>query len=167
MGVVIRNATVEDYEEIKQLFDQGSLIHHEGEPGIIGDPSSRPTTQGFLYRLLSDREQAVFVAELTDTQADGHVLAGFIQLSFQDTAGMGGLAPRKYVLVMDVEVRPEHQGQGIGHKLMTAAEQWTHAMGAQQLELAVWEFNDRALALYEKLGYRTIYRQMVKDIAGS
>lgn len=164
MDFVIREATDDDFEELKELFDQGSTIHHEGEPGIIGDPSTRPTTRAFLFRMLNDENMAIFVAELSDTQADGHRLAGFIQLAYQDTEGIGGLASRRYVLVMDVEVRAAHQGQGVGHKLMEAADKWAADMGATQLELSVWEFNNRALALYERLGYRTIYRQMVRDL---
>ncbi|MEO5953420.1 MAG: N-acetyltransferase [Chloroflexia bacterium] len=164
MDFVIREATGDDYEELRELFDQGSTIHHEGEPGIIGDPWMRPTTRAFLLRLLNDESSAIFVAELNDTQPDGHKLAGFIQLSYQDTEGIGGLASRRYVLVMDVEVRAAHQRQGIGHKLMEAGDKWAVSIGATQLELSVWEFNNRALTLYERLGYRTIYRQMVRDL---
>ena len=164
MDILIREATEDDYEELKELFDQGSTIHHEAEPGIIGPPSERPTTRGFLFRLLNDEHSGLFVAELSKPEADDHKLAGFIQLSFQDTDGIPGLASRRYVLVMDVEVREEHRGQGVGHMLMSAAEEWALDKGADQLELAVWEFNHRALALYERLGYRTIYRQMVKNL---
>lgn len=164
MDVVIREATEDDYEELKELFEQGATIHHEGEPAVIGPPSERPISRPYMSRLLSDGNSVVLVADLSGDKASGHRLAGFIHLALQDTNGMPGLAPRVYVLVMDVEVREAARGQGIGHKLMSAGDEWARDRGATQVELSVWEFNQRALALYEKLGYRTIFRQMLKQL---
>jgi len=56
------------------------------------------------------------------------------------------------------------RSQGIGHALMQQAETWAKERGITEVELSVWEFNQRALALYEKLGYRTKRRYMSKGI---
>ena len=163
--ITIRPATEADYEELKELFAQGADIHHAGEPGIIGGSSERPVTSRWFSRLLRNPANGVLVAELPDAQPGGWRIAGFTHLVFQDVTGIPGLVPRRYVLVVDIEVRPSAQGRGIGHRLMSATEAWATSRGATQIELSVWEFNSRARALYEELGYRTIYRQLLKEIS--
>jgi ribosomal protein S18 acetylase RimI-like enzyme len=135
-------------------------MHHAAEPGIIGPSSDRPITRDFIERFASGRDTALLVAELAGEQR----VVGFAQLVVEDTSERPGLTPRRYVLVLDVEVAEAYRGQGIGHKLMAATEEWARSKGATQMELSVWEFNDRARALYEALGYRTTYRQMLKRL---
>ena len=54
----------------------------------------------------------------------------------------------------------EQRGKGIGRTLVDAAMGWGRARGATALELVVWEFNQAALAFYERLGLATIHRTM-------
>ena len=158
--IIIRQATGDDYEALSELFAHGTDMHHAAEPGIIGPSSDRPISRDFIERFAQGRDTALLVAEL----ADEHTVVGFAQLVVEDTSERPGLMPRRYVVVIDVEVLEAHRGQGIGHKLMAASEEWARATGATQMELSVWDFNDRARALYESLGYRTTYRQMLKEL---
>lgn len=164
LDIVIREATEADFEELKELFEQGTAIHHAGEPGIIAPPSERPISRTFVSELMRDEEIALLVAALSDSQNGGHRLAGFAQLMLHEVGDHWGLVPRRYVEVQDVEVRAQYQGQGIGQRLMSAADEWARSKGASAVELTVWEFNDRARALYERLGFRTINRQMLKRL---
>jgi GNAT superfamily N-acetyltransferase len=54
---------------------------------------------------------------------------------------------------------------GIGQALLRRAERWAAERGASELELTVWEFNQDAIAFYEKLGYVTERRTMWKTIS--
>jgi ribosomal protein S18 acetylase RimI-like enzyme len=45
-------------------------------------------------------------------------------------------------------------GQGVGRQLMEAAESWARAAGLGRLELKVAPGNQRAIALYERCGFR-------------
>ena len=44
------------------------------------------------------------------------------------------------------------RGQGIGQKLMSAAQEWARGKGAEDLKLAVWVFNVAAIRMYEEIG---------------
>jgi diamine N-acetyltransferase len=158
--IIIRQATGDDYETLSELFAHGADMHHAAEPGIIGPSSDRPISRELIERFAQGRDTTLLVAELADEQT----VVGFAQLVVEDTGERPGLMRRRYVLVIDVEVLEAHRGQGIGHKLMAASEEWARARGATQMELSVWDFNDRARALYESLGYRTTYRQMLKEL---
>ena len=52
------------------------------------------------------------------------------------------------------------QGKGIGRSLFAACTTWAEGHGADTLLLEVWEFNERAIAFYERLGMTTIHRRM-------
>lgn len=55
--------------------------------------------------------------------------------------------------VLGVGVLLEHRGKGIGSALIRAAIDSAKAAGLTRIELTVRENNDRAIALYERLGF--------------
>ena len=70
------------------------------------------------------------------------------------------LVPHGTVFINSMVVTAEQRGKGIGRTLVDAAMGWGRARGATALELVVWEFNQAALAFYERLGLATIHRMM-------
>jgi GNAT superfamily N-acetyltransferase len=51
-------------------------------------------------------------------------------------------------------VHPDHQGQGLGASLVLDALWWSNRRGASALFVNTQEANTRAIALYERLGFR-------------
>ncbi|MEY2689589.1 MAG: hypothetical protein RL375_3788 [Pseudomonadota bacterium] len=74
--------------------------------------------------------------------------------------GMAGLHPagpqirRRHVMSLGIAVHPEGQGMGLGWALMTAlldfADRWTQVL---RIELDVYADNERAIRLYNSLGF--------------
>lgn len=72
------------------------------------------------------------------------------------------------VVIPEVDVRPgdqelrrlyvetAHQGLGIGRQLMTAALAHPRLAAARRVFLQVWEQNEKAIRLYESLGFRSV-----------
>lgn len=58
--------------------------------------------------------------------------------------------------ILTIAVAPAHRGQGLGHRLMEAAAASVLASGGRALFLEVAADNAPALALYGKLGFRTV-----------
>ena len=77
-------------------------------------------------------------------------LAGYILLSVR----RGGRTARIYSLAVDAR----QGGRGVGRELLHAAERYARAHGCVALRLEVRYDNERAIALYEKLGYREFSR---------
>jgi ribosomal protein S18 acetylase RimI-like enzyme len=61
-------------------------------------------------------------------------------------------------------VTREAEGHGVGRALMEFAEQWSRRRGHTSLTLSVFEGNRRAQALYERVGYTTEMRRMIKRL---
>lgn len=61
-------------------------------------------------------------------------------------------------------VAPDHRHQGLGTALMHHARTWAKHQNYRQISLQVFEDNLAAIALYEKLGYRSKSKWMSLDI---
>lgn len=57
-----------------------------------------------------------------------------------------------------IAVAPHTAGRGIGPKLLAAAERMARRLGRRAMRLEVHEHNGRAIARYEKSGYRLFGR---------
>ena len=56
--------------------------------------------------------------------------------------------------VISVWVAPEARGQGFGAAVIEAVATWAAASGRTVLKLGVGDFNEVAIALYERLGFQ-------------
>ena len=58
------------------------------------------------------------------------------------------------VLIDNLHVMERYQGYGLGKRLMQTVERWASELGETQLYLFVLEGNSRAMAFYERQGWR-------------
>ncbi len=66
--------------------------------------------------------------------------------------------------VQSLMVREARRREGWGWRLMDAAEALAKQRGADLMQVELWEFAEGPLGFYEKLGYRTTHRRMVKEL---
>ena len=60
-----------------------------------------------------------------------------------------------------IAVLPEARGAGIGTALMAAVETWADAHGIEHLQVSVRDANDGAQRLYERHGFKPLYKTMI------
>ena len=85
-------------------------------------------------------------------------LAGFAQVRHHVApACVAGPAP---VELWRFYVDTAWRGQGLAQRLMDAVHAAASELGGRTLWLAVWERNPRAIAFYEKVGFRTAGAQV-------
>lgn len=53
-----------------------------------------------------------------------------------------------------IGVLKQHRGKGIGAKLIAHLREWAQSMHLRRIELSVFGGNHKAIALYDKLGFR-------------
>jgi ribosomal protein S18 acetylase RimI-like enzyme len=63
--------------------------------------------------------------------------------------------------VCAVAFLPDYRGRGLGTRFMAVAEEQARETGYSALSLLVFEQNQRAVALYHRLGYREVDRRQV------
>ena len=90
---------------------------------------------------------------------DDALPVGFALLSLSHATEVGGLS----VLLEDLYISEVCRGKGLGSRFMQFMEQ--EYPEARRFRLEVAKENEKAIALYRRLGYRTLgYVQMVKDM---
>jgi len=153
MAIEIRSANNHDFEQVGAIFFEELQFHADLLPDRfrVAEPMM---TLAWFEEILQNPEKALLVAE-----ENGRLL-GQILLIVSKTPDDPIIKPRKFVYVNELTVVASHRGQGIGQKLVAAAQKWVQARGIAEIELNVWETNDQALAFYEKLGFQTVRRRM-------
>jgi len=129
--------------------DATDFVRMMGQPEVYANLLQLPLPSEEMWRQRleagtdADRADLHLVAEL-----DGQVV------------GSAGLHPapqvrRRHVAMLGISVAPEAQGRGVGRALMQAlcdyADHWGQIL---RIELTVFTDNARALALYQRFGFR-------------
>lgn len=70
----------------------------------------------------------------------------------------------RHVHIFLLYVNPAHRQKGIGTALLHRAEAWAKERGDRQIGLQVFQHNQPALQLYQKLGYTTQSLWMIKPL---
>ncbi len=73
-------------------------------------------------------------------------------------------APTGEAFLEDLTLRPPFRGQGHGRRALELLERHARAQGLRCIDLHVYTHNPRAIALYEKVGYRTTGLKMRKPL---
>lgn len=152
----IRPARTDDVERVIAI---ASEIHAwVAEQRETGDalPVEFSAQAAYYQRALANPEVGLFVAE-REGQVMGYALVA------RETAP-DDLTTEPRADVCELAVTTAQRGSGAGAALLDRAEQWAAERGLGLVQLAVWEFNQAAIGLYDRAGYRTIMRKMEKRI---
>ena len=155
----IREAVPTDYPALVPIADEVHTLHAAAHPSIfqsVERASSLP--QAYVDELLAGDTSTIQVAEIAGR------IVGFAIVSVFDAPPFEVLIPRRIVFIDNMVVTEAQRGQGIGQALLEVAIEWGRARGATTLELTVWEFNQRARALYERLGLTTLHRTLQRTL---
>ncbi|MGK0336747.1 MAG: putative acetyltransferase [Candidatus Azotimanducaceae bacterium] len=134
--VVIRAVEPDDFIGIKEIYEQPGAYY-----GTLQMPY--PSAQTWQERLAHTSPGASNLVACIDGRTVGNI----------------GLYPdnnlrRRHVAYLGMGVHDEFVGRGIGQRLMDAvidlADNW---INLQRLELTVYTDNERAIRLYERMGF--------------
>jgi ribosomal protein S18 acetylase RimI-like enzyme len=96
-----------------------------------------------LLEWLADKDIRTMVLE-----KDGEAI-GYYSLEFVDN----------YIFITSIQVRKDHQGEGIGKLMMDNIEALAQAEDVEGVELCVQDTNFKAKGFYDHIGYSTICRR--------
>ena len=142
MGIVIRRAEQEDQSELQRLLKYIAALHHAGRPDIFRSGSSKYDAAQ-LAEILQDEGKPVFVA----ADETRHVF-GYAFCIVRESGGDALLNGRKILCVEE-----QSRGRGLGRALLEEVKKHALSIGAQSVELNVWNFNQSAVSFYEHLGF--------------
>jgi len=161
--MLIRSATSDDCEALCHLYLAFHEFHVQGVPTrlrSLGEPQTHDFTElsQTLLTLMEREDAALFVAE--------HVseIVGVAEVYVREDNAHEVTMAYRYGYLQSLMVSEAHRGQGIGMALVTAVETWAAAKGASEIRLETWEFAAGPLPFYERAGYTTLRRTLVRSL---
>ena len=134
------------------MLGQILRLHAALRPDVFRDDREKFTPEE-LGELFSREDRPAFAAE-EDGICVGYALC---EIRRPDAPQM---LPRKVLYLDDLCVDSAFRGRGIGKALVGFVRGYADEIGADSLELNVWECNSDAKAFYENLGFATQSRHM-------
>jgi GNAT superfamily N-acetyltransferase len=147
----IRQATPEDAEAILFIYMQSAELHARLDP----DRNHVPDRAEILERYRTGAQHPEdSVAAVTLVAEETGQVVGFLDARL--TKPFDPMyRPATYCFIADVAVAEAQRGKGVGRALLKAVEQWAAEQGAEFVLLEYHAGNERAVRLYEELGYRS------------
>jgi ribosomal protein S18 acetylase RimI-like enzyme len=147
-AAAIRPATPEDIPALSELARR-TWSETFGHSVSADDAESYLEATRSPYRIDEAlREEVILVADANGVLL-GYVQFGPVTIPEIETGPADGGLHRLYVA-------SEAQGWGLGRRLTEAALAHPALADARRIFLSVWERNEKAIHLYESLGFRTI-----------
>lgn len=143
----IRDLTIKDFEQFNILM-MGLHDHHVNSRPDIYNRIEKPTTSTAwdFEAMLQNKKSVLLGAEI-----DGD-LAGICVMTIREPSKNPCVVPRTRGYIDDICVNKEYRRCGIGTALYNEAVRRAHQLGADCVELMVWDFNRSALEFYRSLG---------------
>ena len=151
--VSLRRATVTDDDLLAAL--SGRLFEQTFGPDNDPEDMREHIEKALMIdsrEAVSDPERRVWIAEDDAGEAVGYTVA-------RRGSTADGVAGGSTAEVQRIYVDRAWHGRGVGEALMRVCVEQAHEWNADVLWLAVWERNPRAIAFYEKSGFRIVGRQ--------
>jgi ribosomal protein S18 acetylase RimI-like enzyme len=136
-------------------------LHREHLPQVFQEPTRIVRSEAHIDGIIAGEKAALFVAE---TGGPGGQIVGLVQVEICDSPDVAIFVPRRFGRIADIAVSRDWQRGGVGRLLAERAHEWIVEQGAIEVELTVWEFNQEAIAFYERLGYSTARRTMWRTL---
>lgn len=119
--------------------------------------------EGAIERARSDFEKLLPYGLATENQDLFSVIylneiIGYCWLHFE------GIKKKTKCFIYDVHIFDSYRGQGLGEKTMLCIEDYCQKRNINRIGLHVFGHNERAVSLYNKLGFQTTNYRMEKVI---
>jgi ribosomal protein S18 acetylase RimI-like enzyme len=152
--MIIRKATVNDFETLKKLRTEFFLHEASGDERL----NKKYVKKGLLISLgksLRSKNEINLLAEI-NSKAVGFASSEIIN-------NQNWIKYKKQGHLYNLYVIPKYQGKGIGKKLMEKSLKWFKQRKIKDLKILVYAGNKKAGRLYEKYGFSD-YMKIMKKI---
>jgi ribosomal protein S18 acetylase RimI-like enzyme len=155
----IRRAEERDIDALAEMYVELHNFHATAIPSrlrIVGGVDDR-LVRG-IRKILADPSAAILIASVGDS------VVGFAEVYIREAEKDSVIVQRRYAHLQSLAVSPAYRRQGLGRELVRAAHRWAREQGVIEIEVDIWEFPGGPLGFYDKLGYVTQRRRMVRRL---
>jgi GNAT superfamily N-acetyltransferase len=155
----VRPATATDIPTLRRLYDEFHAFHVRGVPDRLllpDDPQDEASFGELIEEILTNPNATLLVAE-----ADGEPV-GLAEIYVRDEEASPYQPGRRYAHLQSLAVTEASRRAGIGALLLSEAEAWAGERDVTEMRTDVWEFSEGPMPFYERAGYETLRRTLIK-----
>lgn len=141
---LIRNAQIEDYDEIKKLMQQVQDLHFNNRCDIY--KNNKVFAQEKFEEIIASNKTNILVA------TDKEKIVGCLLYSIKTQKEDDYIYERKYLYIDTLVVDINMRNNGIGKKIYSEAKRIALENNCKSIDLNVWSFNKSAINFYEAQG---------------
>jgi ribosomal-protein-alanine N-acetyltransferase len=161
--VVIRLAIPDDLEELCKLYIEFHQFHVRGVPDRLVSLEKMDSNQVDELRrnsekIINDYNSVILIAE------NSNQIIGLAEVYLRKDEPHPAKVSCSYGHLQSLVVTEASRRYSVGKQLVEVAEKWAKEKGAAEMRLDIWEFKEGPLRFYEKLGYRTLRRNLVRQL---
>ncbi len=147
MALEVRKATRADLKDVTDLWYELAVMHEDLVFGYDLSRDAKEAWKEFVEDGFKRKNMCTYVAEEDDE------LIGFLNVVIRERLDI--FKETKIGMILDVFVKEERRGEGIGSLLVKRAEEWFEKKGVKSAVLTVSPNNEKAVEFWEEKGYET------------
>lgn len=146
MDNTVKRLTMNEYDEVKELATYLHNFHYQARPDLF---KPKPAFNLEYYsRLISD-DMSLALGIFVENKLVGYLFAHYHSVKehivYQDCNIMS---------ISDIVIHPDYQHNGLATNLLEAFRIYCSSYDVDSYELNVYAFNEAAIKLYEKFGFK-------------
>ncbi len=153
LEIRVRKAQPKDADTVLNMLGEILKLHHEGRPDLFNETGSKYSKEQLL-EIFENPNRPVLVATNEHDDVVGYC---FCIVKTADTSALKDIIT---LHIDDLYVDPTLRGKNVGKFLLDHAIDLAKQVGAYNIDLNVWEFNENAREFYQHLGFSTMRRYM-------
>ncbi len=147
----IRLAEPNDIPDLCGLYND-FFIYNAGQQPQYYKPAAE--TGKYPKSVIDSQTEDIYVA------MEDHAVIGFIHIAEEKTPPYDCFVPHKFAVVVDLFVKDNFRGKGVGDQLFEAAKQWAKARKLDYLELNVLAENEIGIRFYNHEEFKAVSQIM-------
>lgn len=154
MNIIIREATIDDYNDLCEIYSELDELHRLNHPELFIKPNGYVRTREYISELIKDNNKALFVADLNSK------VIGFAECYIQKSSNFPVIKKREWVQLDNIAVKKEYQKYHVGSLLLDKVIEWSKRSKINRIELKVYSFNENAIEFYSHKGFKDLNKTM-------
>jgi len=158
MNIKIREANINDYEDLCKVYSELDELHRLNHPELFIKPNEYARAKEYISGIINDNDKALFVAEVESK------IVGFAECYILRSSNFPVIKKREWVQLDNIAVNKHYQNYHIGSLLLEKVIEWARFKEISRIELKVYSFNQNAIEFYSRKGFRDLNKTMYLNL---
>lgn len=158
MDITIREAVIDDYESLCEIYAELDTHHRVNHPELFIKPDDYARAKEYVLETINDNNKEIFVADV-----DSRVV-GFAECYIQESSNFPVNKKRRWVQLDSISVISDYQNNHLGSLLLKKVIEWAKIKQISRIELKVYSFNKNAIEFYSGKKFNDLNKTMYLDL---